>query len=163
MRSPLTTVTVTAATALTTAAVLLLPAAVPQAQAQARARARASGALPGAARSSAPLRAAAGSREYVEYTIAMDDIQVRGTLDPGSLAVTNTTSVRIPGTGPRSGWQATPTVSGNLGKGVTSIVRLPPEATGTVRLYADADEVRAAVDTTIGGRHSRWDRVLFTL
>lgn len=155
MRSPLTTVTVTAATALAAAAVLLLPAAVPQA--------RAAGALPGAARSTAPPRAAAGSQEYVEYTIAMDDIQVRGTLDPGSLAVTNTTSVRIPGTGPRSGWQATPTVSGNLGKGVTSIVRLPPEATGSVRLYADGDEVRAAVDITVEGRHRRWDRVLFTL
>jgi hypothetical protein len=54
-------------------------------------------------------------------------------------------------------------VSGNLGKGVTSIVRLPPEATGSVRLYADGDEVRAAVDITVEGRHRRWDRVLFTL
>lgn len=156
MRLRRTSVTLTAAAALAAAAVLL-PAAVPLAQARAAETPR------GAARSPVPLRTAAGSQEYVDYTIAMDGIEVRGTLDPAGLAITNTTSVLIPGTGPRSGWRATPTVSGNLSKGVTSVVRLPPDATGTVRLYADGDEVRAAVDMTVDGRRSHWDRVLFTL
>lgn len=171
MRYRRNSATALAAAALAAATVLAAPAA-PAATAAPPARAAAAATAPALPGRFAPPRAEAPAEQYLEYTVAIDEIEVRGTLDPVGLGITNTTYVRVPatdngagtanGTGTGFSWKATPTVTGNLADGVTSNVRLP-DATGTVRLHLAGDEVLAAVDITVAGRHSRWDRALFTL